>query len=127
LEGAFAGIAGAEADARRSPDVDYDVYADGEAPLGWFNATWRIDASTPFDGNALLLDLARDVKRTMNGLGLEIAHLKMTLTPDDEIGDLAVVNLVSSDGEPERSHQLHEDVAAGELIVNLRAAGDPEI
>src|SRR4051812_37646136 len=35
--------------------VDYEEYADGEALLGWLNATLEVRSSTPFDGNELLL------------------------------------------------------------------------
>ena len=36
---------------RPAMDVDYDVYAEGEALLGWLNATCRLSAADPFDGN----------------------------------------------------------------------------
>jgi hypothetical protein len=57
--------------------------------------------------------------------GIEIAHFKMTLAPDTG-NDLAVLNLVRTDGRSESPHQLAEELAEGELIVNLRAEGDPE-
>jgi hypothetical protein len=56
----------------------------------------------------------------------EIAHFKMTLTPEEGVGDIAALNLVGSDREPELSHTLQDDLRSGELIVNLRAEGDPE-
>lgn len=37
-------------------DVDYDIYANGEASLGWLNSTISISAASPFDGNSLLMD-----------------------------------------------------------------------
>jgi hypothetical protein len=48
----------------------------------------------------------------------------MTLSPDTG-SDLAVVNLVRTDGGAESLHQLADELSAGELIVNLRAEGDP--
>ena len=57
--------------------------------------------------------------------GIEIAHLKMTLAPDTG-NDLAVLNLVRTDGRSESLHRLAEELTDGELIVNLRAEGDPE-
>ena len=51
----------------------------------------------------------------------------MTLTPTTGESDIAVLNLVRSDGAVELSHELSADLAAGELIVNLRAEADPEI
>jgi G3E family GTPase len=109
------------------PEVDYEIYAEGEALLGWFNSTLQLSADTPFDGNDLLLRLADDIRHRLAGDKFEIAHLKMTLTPNEEAGDLGVVNLVRTDGQPELSHTLHEKLEGGELIVNLRAEGEPAI
>ncbi len=104
--------------------VDYDVYAEGEALLGWLNATFRLSAPSPFDGNRFLERLADDVRDRLAGAGVEIAHFKMTLAPDTG-NDLAVLNLVRTDGRPESPHRLAEELTDGELIVNLRAEGDP--
>ncbi len=109
-----------------SMEIDYDEYAEGEALLGWLNATIRVESDDPFDGNAVLPFLAREIQYRLGREGVEIAHLKMTLTPA-EGNDLAVLNLVRSDGSPERSHSLQEELEAGELIVNLRAEGDPDV
>jgi G3E family GTPase len=106
-------------------EVDYDVYADGEALLGWLNATVELAAQTPFDGNALLQQLADGIRHALSTEACEIAHLKMTLTPDHGT-DIGAINLVRSGGRAELSHRLAESVDAGELIVNLRAECDPE-
>jgi G3E family GTPase len=106
-------------------EVDYDTYAEGEALLGWLNCTLRLSADEPFDGNALLLEMASDIRRRLHEREAEIAHLKLTLTPD-EGNDLGVVNTVRSDRDPEPSHTLEDELDAGELILNLRAEEDPE-
>jgi G3E family GTPase len=110
---------------RPAMEVDYDVYAEGEALLGWLNATFTVSASSPFDGNRFLERLADYVRDRLEGAGIEIAHFKMTLAPDTG-NDLAVLNLVRTDGRSELPHRLAEDLTEGELIVNLRAEGDPE-
>src|SRR5262249_8462803 len=115
-----------EMDLREAPDVDYEVYAEGEAMLGWLNAAARLRSSSPFDGNALLRRIADDIQGRLAIAGSEIAHLKITLSPD-EGNDLGVLNLVRSDGEPESIHQLQDATDAGELLVNLRAEADPEL
>jgi hypothetical protein len=45
-------------------DIDYEVYAEGEALLGWLNATVQVRGAAPFDGNAWLTRLA---ERCSNG------------------------------------------------------------
>jgi G3E family GTPase len=112
-------------DSRPAMEVDYDVYADGEARLGWLNATFRVSASGPFDGNRFLQRLGDEVRNRLDTAGIEVAHCKMTLAPDTG-GDLAVLNLVRSDGRAESMHRLADEMTDGELILNLRAEGDPE-
>lgn len=110
---------------RRAMDVDYDTYAEGEALLGWLNATVGIAASVPVDGNRFLQRLASGIRERLAAEGLEIAHLKMTLTPA-EGNDIAALNLVRTDGQPELSHRFDEAIVEGQLILNLRAEGDPD-
>jgi G3E family GTPase len=110
---------------RAAMDVDYDTYAEGEALLGWVNATCRVSSSLPFDGNRFLHDVAARIQQALAAQGIEVAHFKMTLSPDSG-NDLAVLNLVTTDGRAESPHLLADDLTAGELLVNLRAEGDPD-
>jgi archaeosine-15-forming tRNA-guanine transglycosylase len=110
---------------RPAMEVDYDTYAEGEALLGWYNATCRVSSSVPFDGNQLLQQLASRVQHALAAQGLEVAHFKMTLAPDTG-NDLAVLNLVTTEGRAELPHRLADALTSGELIVNLRAEGDPD-
>lgn len=116
------------ADARVSGamEVDYDLYADGEALLGWVNGTVQVFSEDPFDGNELLLRLAGEVQDRLRADGTEIAHLKLTLSPEENGNDIGVVNAVRSDQSVEVSHRLQEPLESGSLILNLRAEGDPD-
>ena len=107
-------------------EVDYELYAEGEALLGWLNCTAQLSADEALDGNAAILAIAERLQASLQADGVEIAHLKLTLTPD-EGNDLAVANLVRSDGRAELSHTLQEPLEAGQLILNLRAEADPEL
>lgn len=122
----FDSIAGSELGDQPSMEVDYELYAQGEALLGWLNCTVSISGTHAIDGNALLRQLGAGIQRSFGELG-EIAHLKMTLSPGAGENDLAVLNLVRNDQEPELSHELAEPIESGELIVNLRAEADPDI
>jgi Ni2+-binding GTPase involved in maturation of urease and hydrogenase len=126
LEAWFDAIVDAPLVADADLDIDYQIYGEGEALLGWLNATVRLDGAS-FDGNAWLQDLASRVQSGLDAHGVEIAHLKMTLSPGDEGGDLAVLNQVRSEQRAELSHQLIDEVEGGALIVNLRAEGDPDL
>ena len=105
-------------------EVDYDVYADGEALLGWLNATIQISSSEEFDANALLFALTGEMKNAL--AHAEIAHLKMTFSPDQSLaGEIAALSLVRSDIVPELSLKLDSPVPSGQVIVNCRAEGSP--
>ena len=111
--------------AESAPEVDYEIYAEGEALLGWLNASVSVKADLEIDGNDLLRRIAARVRA---GLGeAEIAHLKMTLVPHEDAGDIGVLNLVRTDGTAEMSHLLKEPLLGGELLLNLRAEADPEL
>jgi Ni2+-binding GTPase involved in maturation of urease and hydrogenase len=110
--------------AGRAIEIDYDTYAEGEARLGWLNCTARVSGGD-VDGDELLLDLARSIRRSLDAQGAEIAHLKMTLTPDAG-GGIAAVNVVGTDAEPDLAFALDAVIDAGELTLNLRAEADPE-
>jgi hypothetical protein len=103
--------------------VDYDLYAEGEALLGWLNATVALSSAAAFDANALLHELAECLRRRLGDA--EIAHLKMTFSPETGLGDIVTVSLVRSDYVPELGLTLDGPVASGQLIVNLRAEADP--
>ena len=109
-----------------SPDVDYDIYADGEARLGWFNATFHVTSDGTVDGNALLVALATAIQRRLTAQQVEIAHCKMTLTAEGFGEDMAALNVVRSDATPELSHRLSDPLTAGELLLNLRAEAAPD-
>ncbi|MDH4452206.1 MAG: GTP-binding protein [Verrucomicrobiota bacterium] len=113
--------------ARRNPmAVDYEVYADGEALLGWLNASVTLKSNDEFEANDFLKKLATHVQGRLQVAGVEIAHFKMTFSPDDGIaGELASINLVRSDYVAELGMELDEPSTGGQLIINLRAEADP--
>lgn len=128
LEPWFERIARGEQVARRVMDVDYAVYADGEALLGWLNCTIQLSAPSGFDADRFLTALAGAIQERLRAEPAEIAHLKMTLSPDESLaGEIAAVSLVRNDLVPELSHRLAEPVTGGQLILNLRAEAAPDV
>jgi hypothetical protein len=107
-------------------EINYDTYADGEALLGWLNATVDVAAAEPFDSAVVLQALAVEMQaRLTSG---EIAHLKMTLSPDEALaGEVAALSVVRSDIVPELTLRLDEPITNAQLVVNCRAEADPEL
>lgn len=127
LEAWFTAIQSREQSARKAMEVDYDVYADGEALLGWLNATVNLQSVEEFEASEVLQTLAKEVQNRLRALGAEIAHFKMTFTPDDSLsGELASINVVRTDAVPEIGMDLDEPTTSGQLIVNLRAETSPD-
>ena len=127
LESWFQTLLDGQQEERSTMEVDYDVYADGEALLGWLNATLTLKAADEFDANDWLRAFASDLQKRLGEAGAEIAHLKMTFSPDDGIGgELASINLVRTDYVPELGMELDEPTTGGQLILNLRAEAMPD-
>jgi Ni2+-binding GTPase involved in maturation of urease and hydrogenase len=105
-------------------DIDYDAYAEGEALLGWLNCTVGLEGAAA-DGDELLLSIATRVHADLAAEGIEIAHLKLTLTPLDG-GGISVVNAVRTGTRPELAFALDAGLDSGEITLNLRAEAPPE-
>ena len=105
-------------------DIDYDVYADGEALLGWLNCTAALRGA-PVDADEFLLTLTRGIHAELSDDGVEVAHLKLTLVPP-ALGGIAVVNATRTDAPPTLAFALDAAVDDAEITVNLRAECDPE-
>lgn len=115
-----------ECPTRPTMDLDYDLYAEGEALLGWLNATIDVRATSPFDGNALIMRLVSDIQQRITDGDGEIAHLKVTLESTAAGGQLSVVSVVGSDEEPDLRESLLDTSSGGKMILNLRAEMAPE-
>ena len=87
----------------------------------------QLSATVAFSADDFLKDLAHEVQARLKAQSAEIAHLKMTFSPDSGLGEIAVVNLVRNDFVPELSMHLEEPVESGQLVFNLRAEAAPEI
>jgi G3E family GTPase len=110
---------------RKILDIDYDTYAEGEAELGWLNATARLTAQKPFDLDKLLTAILSQLAMVCRNLGGEVAHLK--LIGMDDAGAFAVGNVVSNDTSAKLSLASNLTPKEAELIVNARVAIDPAV
>ena len=108
---------------RRILDIDYDIYAAGEAELGWLNSSIRVQAAAPFDLDEFLLDVVRMLRESLAEAGAETAHLKTIGLWE---GFFGVANLVSREQQPELSLPSNCQVSELDLVVNARVATDPE-
>ena len=106
-------------------DVDYDIYAEGEAELGWLNCQLELRGrnSARFDLDAVVLGLTSAISRALQAAESEPAHLKIM---GEYRTDAAVANLVDSRSAVELSLQSEIQVPNADLIINARVATDPD-
>lgn len=106
-----------------SMKVDYDVYAEGEAEMGWLNGTAVLKRS----GLALQEVSQRMVSEIAADLAAHQAepiHLKVMASGGD---GWSVANLVSSQEEIEASQLSSTTSDYCELTINARVAADPAL
>jgi G3E family GTPase len=114
--------------AKTAMEVDYQVYAEGEALLGWLNCTVQLSAAKAFDPNAFLKAVATEIQKRLKAEKSEVAHMKMTLSPDESLsGEIAGINVVRNDVVPELSFELDSPIKKAQLIINVRAEAAPDV
>jgi Ni2+-binding GTPase involved in maturation of urease and hydrogenase len=103
-------------------DIDYDVYAEGEAELGWVNCSMKLSSGHAFVVDDLLLEIVARLSEALGRLSGEVAHLKVIALNE---GGFGVANLVSSQARPELSLASRLTVDEADLVVNARVAVGP--
>lgn len=69
--------------ADRKLDIDYSVYAAGEAALGWLNASGRVSASQPFSATNWIQYLLQMLDRSLSQHKSVIAHIKVYVSTSE--------------------------------------------
>ena len=72
--------------------VDYDIYAEGEAVLGWLNSTFRLTGSKT-DWDALSGVFLRRLGERIDAIGASVGHVKIMIEAG---GDFSVSNLTGN-------------------------------
>ena len=124
----FSRVLDASQSARTAMPVDYEIYADGEALLGWLNCTVNVSADKAFDADRFIGEVALAIQKRLAEKNAEVAHMKMTLSPADNVpGEIAAISLVRNDFVPELTFRLQSTVKKAQLIINLRAEAAPDV
>ena len=106
--------------------VDYDVYAEGEAELGWLNLTLDLEAATPLAGETLVRELLVALTSEVAGRG-EVAHAKILFQPDGTAAEsAAVANHVGGGSPVAISRGSAAAARSGRLVINARVHLAPE-
>ena len=111
---------------RRLLDIDYDIYAAGEAELGWVNLSAHLVGSTSeINLDALAADLVSAVASQVVASGGEIAHVKVSVLGGDA---QAVANVVSNELTVDVGLAANRSVSGPlQMVVNARVAMEPTL
>ena len=109
---------------RRILQLDYDIYAAGEAELGWLNSSMELTSPNPFSLDELLLEMVSHLLESLRSRSAEVAHLKVIGLAD---GSHGVANAISNELTPELSLRSDCRPSRANVIVNARVAIDPEV
>jgi len=108
---------------QRIASVDYDVYAEGEAMLGWLNASAHLHAEGGADWRAFCLDFLARAQAETRARSAEIAHLKLLLSAGE--GSI-VANATGSGVPPFVQGAIAGSPEDAELLVNARVRLAPQ-
>ena len=112
-----------EAAAPRVVEVNYDIYAAGEAALGWLNTSVVLHAKNSVDWRKFAEDLLMEIRAALIARSAEIAHLKLVI----RLGEAAVTGSVTSNyGSVSVLGGLSEAVGEAAMRLNARVHIAPE-
>lgn len=106
---------------KRVVEVDYDVYAEGEAVLGWLNSTIELNGNS-VNWDVFAHDLMQDLSQQFDKLNASVGHVKLILEAGDKylignlIGRCDTLNFHGSAGTSETAR----------LTLNARVELSPE-
>lgn len=103
-------------------DLDYDIYAEGEAELGWLNSSVKLTAAESVSLDTVTLALLKSIQEQIASTSAEIAHLKILAVSD---GAHAVANLTNNEDEAALSLTSDCITRTADIVVNARVATDP--
>ncbi|MDB5388111.1 MAG: cobalamin synthesis protein [Planctomycetaceae bacterium] len=109
---------------KRILELDYDIYAEGEAELGWLNSSLQVISAQPIDLDKVLVGIIDRLRDSLAAIGAETAHLKTIGLWE---GFYGVANLISSDNPAVLSLPSNCQTQDADVVVNARVAVDPVI
>jgi G3E family GTPase len=72
-------VMGSDKSGTHLADVDYDIYAEGEAVLGWLNVSYSLSSQQDEDWDNLLQSLMNNVEKRLDRIKAPIGHIKVFL------------------------------------------------
>jgi G3E family GTPase len=106
-------------------DVDYARYAEGEAKLGWVNASYQFFSSKAIDFNKIGRVIVAHIVSQFSQRCISIGHFKLRIAEEGQPNSAAVIQWVDNEREPEFTSNASGLFTDGQITVNLRAESEP--
>lgn len=107
----------------RTLDIDYTMYGDAEARLGWLNLTAGLVANKNMDINQLIEKVMNELKNEFIRNGFEIAHLKIYGVSQ---GGWSKASITTIHEELDFSRKAINTASRWNVIINARIDAEPE-
>lgn len=107
---------------KRLVDVDYDVYAEGEAVLGWFNSTIEMTGKS-IDWDAFAHKLIQSLSSQFDLMNASVGHVKILI----ESGDKYIISNLTGLNKTLTFRESAGTGNAARLTVNARVEMSPEM
>lgn len=111
---------------KHRPTLSPEGVGPGQALLGGVHARVQLSSVRYFDATKVLRALAGYVQDELLAGELPLAHLNMMINAEEDLGEVATINLAGGGGTPEILRRVSEPLEHGELLINLSAEGDSE-
>jgi Ni2+-binding GTPase involved in maturation of urease and hydrogenase len=105
-------------------DIDYAQYARAEAALAWLNLSFTLEPIVPISPALAIGPFFDDLQNALTEAGISIAHLKAF--DRSPTGWLKVAVCANGEVPAVEGDSDASPAARHELLVNLRAKGDPD-
>ncbi|MDR0415344.1 MAG: cobalamin synthesis protein P47K [Prevotellaceae bacterium] len=106
----------------RLAEVDYDVYAHGEAVLGWLNGTVRLHGKPATDWNFFTRNFLETLAEQLRSKRHSVGHVKVAV----ESGGLLATGSIAGNAATPAVRGRAGIGAEAKLVVNARAEATPE-
>ena len=106
---------------QRLAEVDYDIYAEGEAVLGWLNSNIELSGETT-NWDAFATNLLKDLSLQFDNLNASVGHVKLIL----EAGENYLTGNLTGRGETLNFRGSAGTSAKARLTLNARVEMSPE-
>lgn len=107
----------------RTLDIDYTIYGDAEARLGWLNLTTGIATDKNMDINEFIEKVMNELKEEFIENNFEIAHLKIYGVSEEDWSKASITSIHEEIDFSKKSEKLS---SRWNVIINARIDAEPE-